>query len=243
MSNNFPKVSPDNKFIVFVKCKNGLLMRPDSKLWIVPVKGGKARMMSCNTERMNSWHSWSPNGRWLVFSSKANTFYTQMFLTHIDEKGNDSPPILIPHSTAANRAVNLPEFVNIRYDDLYGIEAPAVNHYWTIRVADSLISIGQKSLAEEELQKALPLTEDLKVNARVLPQLGGILLEPESAFIYLKEAVKIDPEYDEAYFILAEKNEIAGRTREAIGNYRKSIMLNPNHFRDITKLALIYLLS
>ena len=32
MSNSFPKISPDGKWIVFVQAKNGLLMRPDSKL-------------------------------------------------------------------------------------------------------------------------------------------------------------------------------------------------------------------
>ncbi|MGA7856330.1 MAG: hypothetical protein WCA11_00270 [Terracidiphilus sp.] len=32
MSNDFPKVSPDGRWIVFVQNKNGLLMRPDSKL-------------------------------------------------------------------------------------------------------------------------------------------------------------------------------------------------------------------
>jgi len=36
-----------------------------------------------------------------------------MYLTHIDPDGSDSPAILIDNSTAANRAVNLPEFVNI----------------------------------------------------------------------------------------------------------------------------------
>ena len=40
---------------------------------------------------MNSWHSFSPNGRWLVFSSKSRSPYTQMFLTHVDEQGNDTP--------------------------------------------------------------------------------------------------------------------------------------------------------
>ena len=69
--------------------------------------------MRCNTPLMNSWHSFSPNGRWLVFSSKSRSPYTQMFLTHLDEDGNDSPAILIDNSTAANRAVNIPEFVNI----------------------------------------------------------------------------------------------------------------------------------
>ena len=126
MSNTFPKVSPDGKWIVFVKCRNGQLLRPDGKLWIVPAAGGTARLMRSNTRLMNSWHSFSPNGRWLVFSSKSNTPYTQMFLTHIDENGNDSPAILVPNSTAANRAANLPEFVNIPYDSLMKIDVPAV---------------------------------------------------------------------------------------------------------------------
>ena len=39
----FAKVSPDGKWIVFVEARNGLLMRPDSKLYIVPASGGKAR--------------------------------------------------------------------------------------------------------------------------------------------------------------------------------------------------------
>ena len=71
MSNSFPKISPDGRWIVFVQARNGQLMRPDGKLYIVPVEGGQARLMRCNTPLMNSWHSFSPNGRWLVFSSKS----------------------------------------------------------------------------------------------------------------------------------------------------------------------------
>jgi Tol biopolymer transport system component len=78
--------------------------------------------MRANTRLMNSWHSFSPNGRWLVFSSKARSPYTQMYLTHIDANGNDSPAILIDNTTAANRAVNIPEFVNIGGDGIEEIE-------------------------------------------------------------------------------------------------------------------------
>lgn len=127
MSNNFPKISPDGKWIVFVQCRNGQLMRPDSQLYIVPFEGGEARRLRANTRLMNSWHSFSPNGRWLVFSSKARSPYTQMYLTHIDEKGNDSPAILVENTTAANRAVNIPEFVNIAADGIESI---------TVEVAD-----------------------------------------------------------------------------------------------------------
>jgi hypothetical protein len=122
MSNNFPKVSPDGRWIVFVQCRNGQLMRPDSQLFIVPFNGGAARRMRANTSRMNSWHSFSPNGRWMVFSSKARSPYTQMYLTHIDAGGNDSPPIFIDNATAANRAVNIPEFVNIASDGIEDIQ-------------------------------------------------------------------------------------------------------------------------
>jgi hypothetical protein len=122
MSNNFPKISPDGKWIVFVQCKNGQLMRPDSQLYILPAAGGTPRRLRANTRLMNSWHSWSPNGRWLVFSSKARSPYTQMYLTHIDEQGNSSPAILIDNATASNRAVNIPEFVNINPDGIDQIE-------------------------------------------------------------------------------------------------------------------------
>jgi hypothetical protein len=113
MSNHFPKVSPDGRWIVFVQCKNGLLMRPDSKLYIVPFGGGKARLLTANTKLMNSWHSFSPNGRWLAFSSKGRGPYTQLMLTHIDANGNDTPAIMVENTTAANRAVNIPEFLNV----------------------------------------------------------------------------------------------------------------------------------
>jgi hypothetical protein len=122
MSNNFPKISPDGRWIVFVQCKNGQLMRPDSQLYIVPFGGGAARRLRANTRLMNSWHSFSPNGHWLVFSSKARSPYTQMYLTHLDANGNDSPAILIDNATNANRAVNLPEFVNMPEDGIEEIQ-------------------------------------------------------------------------------------------------------------------------
>ncbi len=50
MSNNFPKVSPDGRWIVFVKCRNGQLMRPDSQLYIVPANGGIARLHASQHE-------------------------------------------------------------------------------------------------------------------------------------------------------------------------------------------------
>ena len=141
MSNDFPKVSPDGKWIVFVENKTGLLMRPDSKLYIVPAAGGVARPLRSNQPVMNSWHSFSPNGRWLVFSSKTPSPYTRLYLTHIDADGNSTPAIPIENSTAANRAVNIPEFVNIGPDGLERIDAPATEFY---RVFDVAVQLAKK---------------------------------------------------------------------------------------------------
>lgn len=117
MSNYFPKISPDGKWMVFCQANNYMLLQPDSKLYIVPTDGSAPpRLMNCNTSNMNSWHSWSPNGKWMVFSSKVMGPYTQLFLTHIDEDGNDSPPVWLEYLKVDKRAANIPEFVNIGFD-------------------------------------------------------------------------------------------------------------------------------
>jgi Tol biopolymer transport system component len=112
MSNYFARYSPDGRWIVFCRAQSYMLLQPDSALYIIPAEGGEARRLRCNTSRMNSWHSWSPNGKWLVFASKAYSDYTQLCLTHIDENGYCTPPVLLSHMTAPNRAANIPEFVN-----------------------------------------------------------------------------------------------------------------------------------
>ena len=112
MSNYCARYSPDGNWIVFNQSKTGLLLQPDSQLFIIPAEGGIARKMICNKDIMNSWHSWSPNSRWLVFTSKINTPFTELFLTHIDKKGNDSPPVLLSRLNSEKFAANIPEFIN-----------------------------------------------------------------------------------------------------------------------------------
>jgi hypothetical protein len=122
MSNYFPRYSPDGKWIVFTCSKTGIMLQPDSRLYIIPASGGVAREMTCNRAVFNSWHSWSPNGKWLLFSSKVNTPYTEIFLTHIDAEGRDSPPVVLSRFSDQDYAANVPEFANITSNAIRRIE-------------------------------------------------------------------------------------------------------------------------
>ena len=190
VSNSFPKVSPDGRWIVFVQSRNGQLMRPDSQLYIVPAAGGQARRMRCNTPRMNSWHSFSPNGRWLVFSSKSRSPYTQMYLTHIDAGGNDSPPILIENATAANRAVNIPEFVNIPPDGLREIGGPVIDYYRLVNSAVYLQKNRSYEASAARWRQVLELSPDDELAHRSLAAVLLLTGHRAEAAVHLRKAAE-----------------------------------------------------
>jgi tetratricopeptide (TPR) repeat protein len=236
MSNTFPKVSPDGRWIVFVQCRNGQLMRPDSQLYIVPAAGGVARRMRCNTARMNSWHSFSPNGRWLVFSSKARSPYTQMYLTHIDEDGNDSPPILIENTTAANRAVNLPEFVNIAPDGLRQIGGPVIDYYRLVDRAAYLERTGAYAASAVKWRQALELNADDEFAHRKLATVLMMTGHREEAAAQLREANEIqlraaleaDPASARAHNDLGVVLVESGRVEEGVAQFERAAALKPD---------------
>jgi len=195
MSNYFAKFSPDGKWIVFCKAKSYMLLQPDSELYIIPAEGGKARRLRANTPRMNSWHSWSPNGRWLAFSSKANSAYTQLFLTHIDEQGQSTPAILLEHFTAPDRAANIPEFVNAKPTAIKKIRENFLNDYSFVRAGNEFYKHGEPDKAIAEYREALKINPN---NVQVHLKLGFLFYnvkgKVKEGMAHLTRAIQLAPD-------------------------------------------------
>ena len=227
MSNDFPKVSPDGKWIVFVENRNGLLMRPDSQLYIVPFQGGAARRLDCNMVRMNSWHTFSPNGRWLAFSSKGRSLYTQLFLTHIDDEGRDSPAILVENATAANRGVNIPEFISAPKGALMAMDAPATEFYRLSDVAGEMARKGDYNGAAAEWRKAVDLdSSDGKAHyhlAYALDKQGNLA----EAIAEYRKSIELGGINAAAYASLSLALTRSGDLQDAISAAQHALSLNP----------------
>ena len=229
MSNNFPKVSPDGKWIVFVECKNGLLMRPDSKLYIVPFEGGEARPLESNLPLMNSWHTFNPNGHWLAFSSKSPSLYTHLYLTHIDDHGHASPPVVVENATAANRAVNIPEFVNLGPEGLDHIDTPAIDFYREFDAAQQLQDAHKyadavpawKVAADKDPTDARPWN-----NMGVALAASGKTTEAITAY---EKSLAVNDDSSQAHNNLGSALAEAGRLDEAMVQIQKAISLDPDN--------------
>ena len=119
-SATLPRVSPDGRFLVFTLAKYGVfhIWHHDADLWMLDLQTGKVRMMEeLNSPDTESYHSWSSNGRWMVFSSRRyDGNYTRPFIAHIDSNGRGSKPFELPSADPDYhrqflKNYNVPEFM------------------------------------------------------------------------------------------------------------------------------------
>jgi hypothetical protein len=116
-----PKPSPDGKHILFCMSEYSYfpLYMPDSDLYILDNQTREFRKAeNINSKRAESYHCWSSNGRWIVFSSKRQDgICTHLYFSYFDNNGKFSKPFLLPQTDPRyhqSRVVvyNIPEFVN-----------------------------------------------------------------------------------------------------------------------------------
>lgn len=123
-SASFPRVSPDGRFLVFTLHAYGnfSIWHKDADLYIMDLETSNVQPLSeFNSDDVESYHSWSSNGRWMVFSSRRDDgLYTRPYIGYIDSLGTAHKPFLMPQKypqryyQSQMNSYNLPEFTQDR---------------------------------------------------------------------------------------------------------------------------------
>jgi hypothetical protein len=105
LSLNQPRISPDGRWLTFSMCDYSCWpsYHPESDLYIVDLIRAREtgryeyRKMEINSDQCESWHSWSSNSRWIVFSSKkGHPLFNRSYIAYIDENGKLSKAFVLP---------------------------------------------------------------------------------------------------------------------------------------------------
>ena len=120
LSATLPRISPDGRYLMFTLAKAGVfhIWHHDADLWMLDLQTGEVRNIEeINSPDTESYHSWSSNGRWVVFSSRRyDGNYTRPFFAHIDPNGKAGKPFELPSADPDYhrqflKSYNVPEFM------------------------------------------------------------------------------------------------------------------------------------
>ncbi|MDE6793729.1 MAG: hypothetical protein K2J63_00300, partial [Muribaculaceae bacterium] len=122
----WPRPSYDGKYILFTLSDYGYfsIWHKESDQWLLNTATGEARLAEeINSNDADSFHNWSDNSRWVVFTSRRNDgLYSNLYLTCIDDNGYFSKPFLLPQAnpeeyyTQSLYSFNTPDFTKTRVD-------------------------------------------------------------------------------------------------------------------------------
>jgi len=119
-SATLPRVSPDGRYLMFTLGNYGVfhIWHHEADLYLMDLSDGSVRAMDeINSPDTESYHSWSSNGRWVIFSSRRDDGdYTRPFIAHIGADGRGTKPFELPSADPDfhrqfMKSYNIPEFM------------------------------------------------------------------------------------------------------------------------------------
>ncbi len=117
-SASVPRVSPDGRYLLFTLGDYGQfhIWHKSSDLYVKDLQTGAVRALSeANSDDVDSYHSWSSNGRWIVFSSRRDDgSYTRPYIAYFDKQGKARKAFLLPQKDPEQnrlllKSYNVPE--------------------------------------------------------------------------------------------------------------------------------------
>ena len=118
LSVSFPRVN--GKWLLFTGSAYATfpIWHKEADLYLMDLENGTVEPATpLNSEDTESYHSWSSNGRWVLFSSRRlDGRYTRLYIAHFDGEGHFGKPFLLPqknydHNLLRLKSYNVPEFV------------------------------------------------------------------------------------------------------------------------------------
>jgi tetratricopeptide (TPR) repeat protein len=151
-------------------------------------------------------------------------------LTHVDDDGNDTPPVLLENLVSTERAANIPEFLAVDPESLARIEddfSDGGNYHY--RVARNLVYYGDLQEAVKRLDVALVRAPG---DVDVLLERGAVLFNlgrKKAAIADFQMAEGLRPQDFRGPYNLGIALAGSGDSSGAVEAFNRAARLNPNH--------------
>jgi hypothetical protein len=118
---SFPRISPDGRFLMITLSDHATfpIWHQEADLWMIDLQNGNKpiQLDALNSSSVESYHSWSSNGHWVVFSSRRKDgLYTRPYIAYIAADGTTGKPFILPQERGdfyqeCMTSFNIPELV------------------------------------------------------------------------------------------------------------------------------------
>lgn len=120
----FPKISPDKRYLMFTLCDYGTfsIWHKEADLYMMDLKTQAVTKLLVNSNDVESYHSWSSNSAWFVFSSKRlDGQCARPYFSYVGKDGTVSKPFVLPQKdpefyNSFLKTYNIPELVRGPFD-------------------------------------------------------------------------------------------------------------------------------
>ena len=130
-----PKASPDGRWLLFTVADYGTfpINHRECDLCLMDLATGAILDMSAvNSDKSDTYHSWSSDARWFVFASKrGDGLYGKPWFSHVSPDGSVTRPFLLPQKNphfydTMLRSFNVPDLGNAPV----GFDAAEIGRIW-----------------------------------------------------------------------------------------------------------------